>query len=302
MKKIKVILNPVAGKGHSGRVEPDIRRYFQEEQVEIDLSRTQYRGHGIELAKKAVEDGFGIVVAVGGDGTTNEVVNGLMAARKGEIAGILGLLPTGSASDFTYSVGIPKDLKEACRRIIRGEIRIVDLGQVSLPGDNFRFFDNQLGIGFDGVVTIEAQKFKWLRGMALYLPVVLKTVFLSNKPTRVKIECDDQIIEDSTLQLTVANGIREGGGFLMAPEAKIDDGYLDICLIRQISKMAMLGIIPEFIKGTHVLHRAATVTRGKEITITSQDDLIAHIDGEILCTQGHRIEARIIPRCLKVLF
>jgi YegS/Rv2252/BmrU family lipid kinase len=301
MKKIKIILNPVAGKGHSGRVESDIIRYFKEENAEFDLIRTRHRGHGIELARRAVEDGFEVVVAVGGDGTTNEVVNGLMSARSGEVAGTLGLLPTGSASDFTYSVGIPTDLKEACLLITRGKTRIVDLGQVTLPDNETRYFDNQLGIGFDGVVTIEAQKFKWLRGMALYLPVVLKTVFLSNKPTRIKIDCDGRIIEESTLQLTVANGIREGGGFLMAPEAKIDDGYLDICLIRAISKMAMLGIIPKFMNGTHVQHRAATTTRGKVLTITSDDNLIAHIDGEMLCTQGHRIEARIIPQCLEVL-
>lgn len=302
MKVIKVILNPVAGKGYSGRAEPKIRQYLKEAGLDFDLVRTQRRGHGIELAEQAVKDGFEIVVAVGGDGTTNEVVNGLMAARKGKVAGTLGLIPTGSASDFMGNVGIPKSLDEACHLLAKSQTRIVDLGVITIPGGKRRYFDNQLGIGFDAVVTVEAQKFRWLRGMALYFPVVLKTIFLTNKATNVTLEYDGKKIEFPTLQISVANGSREGGGFYLAPDAQLDDGYFDICVVRKIGKLQMLRLIPSFMNGTHVKHEATTMLRAKKVTITSEDDLIAHYDGEILCTKGHKIEAEILSKKLKVLY
>ena len=302
MKKIKVILNPVAGKGYSGRAEPKIRQYLKEAGLDFDLVRTQKRGHGIELAEQAVKDGFDLVVAAGGDGTTNEVVNGLIAASDGKIAGTLGLLPTGSASDFMGNVGIPNNLDEACHLLAKSQARIVDLGVITIPGGKRLYFDNQLGIGFDAVVTVEAQKFRWLRGMALYFPVVLKTVFLTNKATTVTLEYDGKKMELPTLQISVANGSREGGGFYMAPDAQLDDGYFDICVVRKISKFQMLRLIPSFMKGTHIKHEATTMLRAKKLTITSADNLIAHYDGELLCTKGHKIEAEILSKKLKVLY
>jgi len=301
MKAFKIILNPVAGRGYSGRVEPKIRQFLKEEGLEFDLDHTEHRGHGIKLAEKAIKEGYKSIIAVGGDGTTNEVINGMIAASDGKVAGTLGLLATGSASDFTFSVGVPSDLRQACHLLAKNNTRIVDLGKVTLPGENPRYFDNQLGIGFDGVVTIEAQKFKRLRGMALYFPVVLKTIFLTNKATQVTIQYDDQKIELPTLQISVANGIREGGGFYMAPDAEIDDGYFDLCIVGKVSKLSMLGLIPKFMKGTHVKYKATTMARAKKVTITSEDNLIAHIDGEIICTQGHKIECEIIPKRLQVL-
>lgn len=301
METFKIILNPVAGRGYSGRVEPKIHQFLKEAGLKYELVRTQYRGHGIELAEQAIKEGYKFIIAVGGDGTVNEVINGMVAASDGRIAGILGLLATGSASDFTYSVGVPSDLRQACHRIAKNFIRTVDLGKVTLPGEKPRYFDNQLGIGFDSVVTIEAQKFKHLRGMALYLPVVLKTIFLTNKATKVTIHYDDQKIELPTLQISIANGSREGGGFYLAPDAKIDDGCFDLCIVSKIGKLAMLGLVPKFMKGTHVNHRATFTASAKKVSISSDDDLIAHIDGEIISTHGHKIECEIIPGRLQVL-
>lgn len=301
MKTTKIILNPIAGRGYSAKAEAEICQFLKEEGVDFDLIHTERHGHARELAEQAINDGFEIVVAVGGDGTTNEVINGLMTASKGEETGTLGLIATGSGSDFTYNVGVPADIREACRRIAQGQTRIVDLGKVTLHDEKPRFFDNQLGIGFDGVVTVEATKFKRLRGMALYLPVVLKTVFLTNKATNVKIEYDGQILELPTMQISVANAPREGGGFYMAPEAKLDDGFFDLCIVTDIGKLSMLGLIPKFMTGTHVNHKATTMARAKKVTITSEDNLIAHFDGELLCTEGHKIECEIVPQKLRVI-
>lgn len=302
MKTIKVILNPAAGRGYSGRAEPEIRRHLKEEGLDFDLVRTTGVGHAVELAKQAVHDGFKIIAAVGGDGTNNEVINGLLAATDGKNIDTctLGLFAAGSGNDFTFNVGGPANFREACRLIKEGRTRIIDIGKVTIPGLPPRYFDNQLGIGFDGTVTVEAKKHKRLRGMALYLPVVLKTVFLVNKAARVTIAYDDRKIELKTVQISVANGSREGGGFYMAPGAKLDDGFFNVCIVGELSKLAMLGIIPKFISGRHIEHKATKMVQAKKVLITSEDNLLAHIDGEILCTDAHRVECEIFPQRLRV--
>lgn len=302
MEKIKFILNPVAGRGYSAKAEHEICQYLKEEGLDFDLVRTERKCHATELAEQAIKDGFQLVVAAGGDGTTNEVINGLLApAKEGQISGTLGLIATGSGSDFSYNIGMPTNLREACHRIAQGNTKIVDLVKFSLDGGNHRYFDNQLGIGFDGTVTVEAKKFKRLRGMALYLPVVIKTIFVSNKATRVTIDYDNQRIDLMTLQISIANGAREGGGFYMAPEARVDDGYLDLCIVKDVSKLRMLSILPHFMKGTHTQLDEVHSFRARKITITSDDNLIAHYDGELLCTEGHKIECEIIPQTLRVI-
>ncbi len=301
MRQIKIILNPVAGRGFSLKVEPEIIQYFKELKCDFELVRTEATGHGIALAEQAVMEGFKTVVAVGGDGTTNEVVNGLMhAAQKGK-KGILGMIATGSGSDFTYNVGLPSDVKEACQRIKNGEIRKVDIGRLKCPGQPHRYFANQLGIGFDGTVTVIAKRYKRLRGMALYLPVVLNSIFVTNKATKVSIQCDDQVLDLTTVQISIANGGREGGGFYMAPEARVDDGLFDIVILENVGKLTMLSLVPQFMSGKHVDHKKTRIIRTKKIKITSEDNLIAHFDGELLCTEGHDIECEIIPRCLSVI-
>ena len=301
MKPVKIILNPVAGKGYSAKAESKIRQYLTEEELEYDLIHTERIWHAAELAEQAVRDGFEIVVAVGGDGTTNEVVNGLIAASEQGNDAIMGFIPTGSGSDFMSNVGIPSNLRDACHRLAHGQTRLVDIGKVSMPGMTSRYFDNQLGIGFDGIVTVEAKKFKRLRGTALYLPVVLKSVFIASNAPLVTIEYDDHKMTVSAMQISVVNGAREGGAFYMAPDAKLDDGLFDLCIADISGKLAMFGIIPHFMKGTHVTRKGITMARTKKAIITSEDNLISHFDGELLCTKGHRIECEIVPQRLQVL-
>ncbi len=301
MAKIKVILNPVAGRGYSLKAQPEILHHLNEAKLDFDLIHTEATGHGITLAEQAVMKGYKTVVGVGGDGTANEMVNGLMRAAKKGKKSTLGLIATGSASDFAYNIGLPSDIKKACRRIKKGETHKVDIGRFKMPGQPPRYFANQLGIGFDGTVTIVAKQYKRLRGMALYLPAVFNTIFIVHKATRVHIQCDDQELELTTAQISIANGNREGGGFYMAPDAKVDDGLFDIMIVEDVSKLSMLGLVPKFMNGKHIYHKKTRVLRTKKIKVTSEDDLIAHFDGELLCIEGHDIECEIIPKCLSVI-
>ena len=300
MKPIKIILNPIAGRGYGAKAEPEILRLLKAQGVRFDLVHTARPGHAMELAAQAVRDGFEMVAAAGGDGTTNEVINGLMAAAGGGEACTLAVIPVGSGSDFAHAVGVPPDLPGACRRLAHGRERWVDIGRVTVEGQPPRYFDNTVGIGFDGVVTVETRKVKYLRGLVLYLPVVLKTVFLSHKAPRVTIQYDEQELTLSALMVVIANGPREGGGFFIAPQARPDDGLFDLCIARDVSRLKMLRLVPHFMQGTHIDQEPVTMARARRVSVSSPDNLVAHIDGEVLCTDGHRLELEIIPRRLRV--
>lgn len=301
MEPIKIILNPIAGRGYGHRVEPEIRRLLTEEGIPFELVRTERPGHAVELAQEATSRGIEVVVAAGGDGTMHEVANGLLLAAGDGIAGTMAALPIGSGSDFAHTIGTPFDLMEAVHQLAHGKRKIVDVGRVSVDEGPAQFFDNTLGIGFDGQVTLEALKFKRLRGMALYLPVVLKTILVSLKPPRATIEYDGQTLTQPSLMICVCNGPREGGGFFITPDAKPDDGLFDLCIVAEVSKPRMFQLVPHFMKGTHVGREPVTMARARHVVITSPDKMVAHVDGEILCTEGHRIECEIQPQRLRVL-
>ncbi len=301
MPRIKVIVNPLAGKGYAGRISPLIHQQFVDLGADFDLVHTTAPGEAITLARQAVEDGFETVVAVGGDGTSHEVVNGLMLQAKGGIAGTLGCIPAGSGNDFAIMNGAPADVEAACKLIAQGATRLIDVGLLNIDGQITRYFDNVAGIGFDALVTMECRKARHLRGMALYLPVVLKTIFLSMHPPRTEIIHDGETLRKTTLMVCVANGPREGGGFLVAPNARCDDGLFDLLIAETMSKLGMLGMVPRFMKGTHLGHRRVELKHSKQVVISSEDPLYIHVDGEILCEEAHHIEARLIPSSLRII-
>jgi len=301
MPRIKVIVNPLAGKGYAGKISPLIRKQFAALGADFDLVHTTAPGEAIDLASQAVQDGFEIVVAVGGDGTSHEVMNGLMKQARGGIAGTLGCIPAGSGNDFAVMNGAPADVEAACRLIVQGATRLIDVGLLNIDGQIRRYFDNVAGIGFDALVTMECRKAKYLRGLALYLPVVLKTIFLSMHPSRTEIIHDGETQRKTTLMICVANGPREGGGFFVAPHARCDDGHFDLLIAEKMPKLGMLAMVPRFMKGTHLSHRLVEVKHSRHVVIRSEDPLYVHVDGEILCDEAHYIEAQLIPSSLRII-
>jgi diacylglycerol kinase (ATP) len=302
MDRIKIILNPIAGRGYGARSEPEIRRFLEAEGADFDLELTQGFWHAAELAERAIGDGFDIIVAAGGDGTVHEVINGMMATAREDVdaIGTLGTLPVGSGSDFSHNVGVPSDLQDACQRLLHGRTRVIDIGLVTVDDRPAKYFGNTINVGFGGTVTVEARKVKWVRGMALYLPVVLKTIFLARSP-RMTVKYNDKEVTMPMLMVTVGNGAREGGGFFCTPDARPDDGLLDLCIAEAVGKLTQLSLVPRFMDGSHTDHPAVTMTRTKHAIITSPDNLIAHVDGEILCTEAHRLEFEILPQRLRVM-
>jgi len=307
--RYKVIVNPRAGRELGARSIPKIEALLTERGLDYDLVSTNWAGEAIELARQAVLDGYDTVVAAGGDGTYQEVINGMLAAGRDvsgdeNTVGNLGILPIGSGCDMSWMVGVPPDLEEACALLARHQTKVVDVGWITIDGES-RYFDNTVGIGFEGVVTVEARKIKYLRGLALYLPAVLKSILVSLQPARSVIEYEEdgetRRLESAFLMVDVCIGGRAGGAFMVAPNAANDDGLLDICLVEDISRTRMLALVPRFLKGTHVGQHDVTILRTKRIAVISQDSLSAHADGELVCTDARRIECEIRPQKVRVV-
>lgn len=301
MPKIKVIVNPLAGRGYAARVTPLIHSAFAEAGAAYDLVQTTAAGEAIRLAREARDAGYDIIVAVGGDGTSHEVINGMAEGMNGNLVGTLGCIPAGSGNDFAVMSGAPVDITAAVRMILEGKTRIQDLGRVTVDNKVTRYFDNAVGIGFDGVVTVVGKRFKWLRGMALYVPVVLRTIFVDMVPPKVRIDIDGEIIEQTTLMTVICNGPREGGAFLVSPEAKSDDGLFDVVMVETMPRLQMLAMVPRFLAGSHVKDPRCRIQRGTHVVVTSDDPLYLHADGELLTDVAHRVEATMVAARLRII-
>jgi diacylglycerol kinase (ATP) len=294
-----VIVNPIAGRGAGERVIPRIVRLLREHGLSFDLVRTERPWHAAELARQAVVSGYRTVVAVGGDGTSNEVLNGLMAAREaGEGEAAMGVLCVGTGNDFAYGMGIPLDLEEGCAVLARGRTRRVDVGHAR----GFRYFGNGIGIGFDAAVNVVASRLQRLRGFLVYLIAVLRTLLFYYRAPLTRIELDDQTLEQPALMISVMNGRRMGGGFLMTPFSRPDDGLFDLCIGKKMSQLEMLSFVPRFMKGTQVGDPRVTMARSRRVRVTVRDGTqVVHADGETLALDVRELDLEVIPQALSVV-
>ena len=238
MNHYALIVNPISGRGAGQRDLPELERLLKQNDIQYSVMLTQAPRHAIDLAKQAALDGYEAVIAVGGDGTANEVLNGLMQAKEqSSQTYTMGIIGVGRGNDFGFGVNIPAGIQAGVNLLAENKQQLIDVGYVT-GGDypQGRYFGNGIGIGFDAVVGFEAVKLTWLSGFPSYIVAVLKTVFLYYHAPLVKLEYKDKALELPTLMVSIMNGRRMGGGFMMAPRAKIDDGLLSICVVRQVSR------------------------------------------------------------------
>jgi diacylglycerol kinase (ATP) len=305
MKRYCLIVNPTAGRGAGEQAVPRIERILDRLGAEYDLMCTESRWHAVELAHRAASSSaYDVIVAVGGDGTFNEVLNGLMRVRQeGGESPAVGVLSVGRGNDFAFGVGIPHGLEAGCRTLVEGYRRRIDIGRVE--GGLFpqgRYFGNGAGVGFDAVVGFEAQKLKRLHGFSGYLVAALKTIFLYYRAPNIRIEHDGQTIEQCSLMISTMNGPRLGGGFMMAPQAELDDGLLDLCIARKVGRVRVLLLIPRFMRGTQAGQPAIRMARARRVVITALNGVLpAHADGETICTDGERLSLEVLPHQIEVV-
>ncbi|MEA3342479.1 MAG: diacylglycerol kinase family protein [Chloroflexota bacterium] len=305
MPKYKIIVNPTSGRGRGEESIPQIERMLSEHNLDFDLVRTERPWHAAELAQEAAATGYDIAVAAGGDGTANEVLNGLMQARQAGLTKCaMGILCVGRGNDFAYGMGIPADLEAGCRALAQNHRRMIDVGRV--VGGLYpqgRYFGNGVGIGFDAVVGFEAVKMTWLTGFPSYIVAVLKTIFLYYQAPLAKIEYDGQAITQPFLMVSIMNGQRMGGGFFMAPGGKPDDGVFDLCIAREVSRTRIFGLIPHFLRGTQASQEPITMGQAQKVSVIAIEGVLpAHADGETLCIEGQRLDIELLPNQIEMIY
>lgn len=301
-QKVKLILNPMANMGAAWRSANTLRPIIAEHSG-ADWSGTVYPSHATELAKQAALDGYDLVIAMGGDGTVHEVVNGLMQVPA-EKRPVLGVVPVGSGNDFAHAIGIPVQADRALLRALTGEASLVDIGVMTDENGRKEFFDNTAGVGFDAVVTIRSHKLPILRGFMMYLTAVIQTILLNHDPVLMKVETDGEKWEQQALMFTICNGPREGGGFMLAPEAKINDGMLNYVMVKKCGRLTMFRLVPEFMKGSHMRFSQVKMGACKTFSILADRPMYVHADGEIFTSFGSNLKGLsfdILPNALRVV-
>ena len=291
-----VIVNPAAGQGAAARARALVDAEMARVGAAHTIVQTARRGHAAELAEAAARAGWPAVVAVGGDGTVHETVNGLMRAADGGPSVPLGIVGVGSGNDFAQLAGVPKDPAAAVRALVSAEPRTVDVGSV-----NGQWFSNGVGIGLDARVAIEVDRGRRFRGIFMYLDALAKVLRVF-RPPHMTVEVDGVRLADAPMTLvTVGNGGRHGGGFWICPDARIDDGVLDVCMCDGLGTLGILSFLPRVMRGTHTGAKCVHMHRARRVRVTSPDPLPVHADGEIIAEAAREVDIEIHPGRLRVL-
>lgn len=285
------IINPAAGKGKALSYISQIEDYFSSHEDEYIISVTKSQGHAVEIAREYAGKGIDRIYSVGGDGTLNEVLNGMAGAPS-----VLGIIPSGSGNDLVKSIYSEESLHNILGRTIEGEEKYIDVGKV-----NDRFFLNIASMGFDAEVVYNSRRLKKLPGISgsmAYILGIFATV-LTYKGNTLKMDIDGNLMEVKTLLAAIANGRYYGGGMLPAPGAVIDDGEFEVCIIKDIGLLKILSFFPKLIKGTHGSIKEVSFHKCSKIEIDCSKSVVMNIDGEI--QKNSKAAFEILPKGIKVL-
>lgn len=300
MPYARLIVNPIAGAGRTAKKWPQIMALLKSIGLHFEHDLTEAPDHARELAESAAKKGYELVVSVGGDGTINEVVNGLYDA--GNIADVmLGIISTGTGRDYIRTLGIPRAYQEACQCLINPRKLAVDIGVVEYTDSGQtikRLFVNFAGLGFDAeIVKATTQKFKALSSTASYLMGLLTTLLLYRNK-EISIMIDGEAAERKVCTVLISNGKYGGGGMLAAPDADLTDGLLDVLIIGDLNKPDLLWSLPRVYKGTHLTHPKVTMKKAREIEIRSNKSVSIQADGELL--GGLPARFYVLPAALNI--
>jgi diacylglycerol kinase (ATP) len=300
--KTKLILNPNANLGRAFHAAADLRTLV-DEFGGADWTGTVYPTHATELALQAAEAGYELVIAAGGDGTVHEVLNGLMQAPA-DRRPRLGVIPLGSGNDFSHAISLDSRPPFAVRQIFTGQPKRIDVGKMVDGHGQCEYWDNAIGIGFDTIVTIRSRNIPVVRGFLIYLIAVIQTILLDNDAPRIAFRSDLEEWEEEMLLLVLCNGGREGGGFMVSPQARPDDGVFHYAGIRRVSRLMMFRLVPEVMKGTHGRFRQTRLGEFHRLELHADRPLYVHADGEIYSGFGmdvRNLSLEILPGAIEVM-
>ena len=293
------LVNPASDNGATGKRWPELARRAAVRGLEGDALFSEHRGHLSELARTATQAGAELLVVVGGDGSVNEVANGIAGLdRPPELA----VIARGTGWDFVRTFAIPRDVDRAVDIALDGRTRTIDLGRVAYRAwdgqDADAWFANVASAGMSGAVAQRANETtKALGGKASYLWATF-AVFARWTATDMRVAVDDETRGGRMFDVVVANGRFLGGGMKMCPDAEPDDGLLDALLIGDITKRDLVLTMPKIYRGTHLPHPKAELLQGRVVTVDADDPIPIQLDGEQPGTTPARFE--VVPRALRL--
>lgn len=297
------VVNPVANSERGYKRWMEIEKRLFEMDVDFVCRFTDDKGDGITYTREAIEKGYRKILAVGGDGTINEVVNGILtqsAIAPQEVT--VGMISIGTGNDWIKTMGLPKDGEAATELIARGiRTRTIDAGKAvyQLGGEQHtRYFINVAGMAYDAFVTKDATENKVFKGAVQYQLSVLKGLTRYQK-TNVKLQADDYTYEGKLFCLNVGICNYAGGGMKVVPEAVPDDGLFHVTVMKDLTKLDVVLNTPKLFNGTFISHPKVDSVPAKHVTVESDTPIFLEVEGEVL---GHSpFEFELIPACIQVL-
>jgi YegS/Rv2252/BmrU family lipid kinase len=296
-RRIRLIINPKSGKGKTARKTDRVFRELSRLGVEFQPFFTEGPGHAVELVR-SLDGEAAAVIGLGGDGTINEIVNG--AAGK-DIA--VGLIPSGTGNDFARLMGL-RSIDDGISAVAAGDEKILDRINLEIQcagGTTLRrYCINTMGVGFDAAVAFRVATYDRGSGILPYLAAVYRTLW-SFETAKSRVAWDGGGADTGLFLATIGNGTTSGGGFVLSPHAVPDDGLLDLCLVREVSKTRVITILPKTFKGRHLSAPEVRYARSPRFTIELERPLPAHADGELLTAEALLISASVETRTVRVI-
>ncbi len=290
MTKIIFVANPYAGRGRTRKFLESFRSRAGTIGRELDVRWTSGPGHAGEIARKAKKE-CDVICAVGGDGTIHEVANGLMPDPVPVV-----FVPSGSGNDFAGLVGCPRTPEELFDVLEDGfgaRLDVLDCG--------VRYCINSCGLGFEALVTKNSRSIRYLGGLPLYLLAVGRALVSYECPVLVHTLPGGETYEGERLLISVGNGVSAGGGFFLTPDARPDDGLMDVCIVDKMRRGRILRLLPLSLKGRHTNKDGVTMLRVKSLTVACDGPLHCHVDGEYIGDENRTISFSVMERRLPVL-
>ena len=299
MPNVTIIANPAAGHGAAGSRLRALAEALAALGVAAETRQTTHPGHASALAQAAREQGCDRLIVAGGDGTLHEVAHGLLSEPGRGPGPAVGILPSGTGSDFVKMLKQPEDTGALARFLLETPPRSIDAARA---GD--RYMVNTLGIGFDAQVGIQARNLRRdariLRGPAVYA-LALARALLSYRAPPMTISVDGATQTLGVAMLTINNGIHSGGSFQLTPGARIDDGVLDACLVPAMSRFTFMQIVPKASSGAHAKDPRVRMARAKRFEISAERPFAVQIDGEIMSEAARALTVEVLPGAWQVL-
>ncbi|NQT01108.1 MAG: diacylglycerol kinase family lipid kinase [Planctomycetes bacterium] len=268
--------------------------FLRKHKLAFSSFTTDYPGHAQEIAAEAAIQKVNTIVVLGGDGTLNEVINGVLATGCRHIPRI-GIIPSGSSNDFSKSLGIPQQLHKACRTIINGKTKYVDIGQAGR-----HFFCMASSIGLFAAVCAESYRMKGLSGCLRYIAAALCVIRKMNSGWEMNIKTDGRMFRGTYGVLLVSNTPRYGG-LTFIPEARPDDGLLDCLIIEMPKKLEALGFIPLTLRKALTSHKKVTLFRAKSLSVSLTPSAPLSNDGEVYPNLFGSVDYKILPQKLQII-